>query len=130
MSPDRASAKPEEFGYCGVNCSDCDIFKATVHGDAEALQRAHKRWTKTAQEHWGMQTLDPAILKCRGCRTEGADIFKGCRHCPMRRCAKSRNLPSCGLCQEWKTCKQLGYVLAVEPAARATLERIEVSSSR
>lgn len=58
-----------------------------------------------------MQTLDPAILRCRGCRTEGPDIFKGCRHCPMRKCAKSRNLPSCGLCQEWKTCARLSDVL-------------------
>jgi hypothetical protein len=77
-----------------------------------------------------MQTLDPAILKCRGCRTEGTDIFKACRHCPIRKCAKSRNLPSCGLCQEWKTCERLSDLLADEPAARPNLERIEVSSGR
>ena len=85
---------------------------------------------ETAQEHWGMQILDPTIPKCRGCRTEGTDIFKGCRHCPMRRCAKNRNLPSCGLCQEWKTCERLSNLLADEPAAHANLERIEVSSGR
>ena len=50
MSTDKARTEPEQFAYCGVNCSDCDILKVTVHGDAEALQRAHKRWTKTACE--------------------------------------------------------------------------------
>jgi hypothetical protein len=122
--------KPEAFSYCGVDCNACDVFKATVHGDAEALERAHKLWTKTAQKHWGMQTLDPAILKCKGCRCEGTEIFKGCRHCPIRRCAKGRDLSSCGLCPDWKQCERLTEVFADEPQARPNLERIDAACNK
>jgi len=110
----KITIKPEDLSYCGVDCKQCDIFKATVHGDEETRSRAHKVWTKTAQEHWGMQTLDPAILNCHGCRTEGEDIFRGCRYCPMRRCAKQRNLTSCGFCPERTDCERLKDLFADE----------------
>jgi len=125
MVSDRTGAKPESFSCCGIDCSTCDLFKATVHADAEAFQRAHAVWTKTAQEHWGMQTLDPAILKCRGCRAKGAEDFKGCLHCPMRRCAKEKGLTSCGLCPGWRDCEKLCHIFAVYPQGRQNLEQVE-----
>ena len=114
----------ERLSFCGVDCTDCDVFRATEHGDQEAADRALEGWTKTAQEHWGMQTLDPAILKCRGCRTEGEEIFKGCRLCPIRRCAQQKGLSSCGHCPTWRECEQLSHLLADEPKARPNLEAI------
>lgn len=129
MHSGETTVGPESFSYCGVDCAGCDVFRATVHGDAEALERALKLWTKTAQEHWGMQTLDPAILRCRGCRTEGAEVFRGCRHCPMRRCAKGKGLASCGLCPDWRQCEPLSHLLADEPRARGNLEQIEADPS-
>ncbi|MFA5392941.1 MAG: DUF3795 domain-containing protein [Candidatus Ratteibacteria bacterium] len=122
--------KDENKGLCGFDCNACDVLKSTVHGDAEALQRAHKLWTKTARQHWGMQTLDSAILKCTGCRVEDANIFKGCQLCPIRSCAKGKNLPSCGLCLEWQKCERLSGILADFPEVRNNLERIEASSNR
>jgi len=130
MSAAKTAVRPEDFSYCGIDCGTCDVFKATVHGDADALKRAHQRWTKTAQQHWGMSTLDPAILKCTGCRTEGENIFKGCRHCPIRRCAKDRRLASCGLCPEWTECKRLSGLLADEPQARRHLEQVAASATQ
>jgi len=122
--------KPEDLSFCGIDCNDCDVFKATATGDEEARARAHKVWLKTAQQHWGMETLDPAILSCRGCRSKGDDIFKGCRHCPMRNCAQKRGLASCGLCPEWETCDSLAQVFADEPKARANLEAVAKSAKQ
>ena len=122
--------KATDLSYCGVDCKLCDVFKATVDGDREARRRAHKLWTKTAQIHWGMQTLDPATLNCRGCRREGDDIFKGCRLCPIRRCAKERSLSSCSLCEEWRDCELLSEVFADEPQAKDTLAKIEEGSNQ
>ena len=124
----RAALKPEDVAYCGVDCMGCDVRKATVDGDQEALKRAHTSWEKTAQKHWGMKTLDPAILTCKGCRTEGQDIFKGCRHCPIRRCCLKRGLASCGLCPEWRDCERLVEVFTDEPRARENLARIAASA--
>lgn len=102
--------------------------KATVEDDEAARQRALKTWVKTAQKHRRMETLDPAILTCQGCRTEGAAIFKGCRHCPIRRCARKRGPASCGLCPEWERCERLVEVFADAPEPRENLARIVASA--
>lgn len=122
--------KPENLSYCGVDCRTCNVFKATVHGDEAARAEAVKIWVKTAQQHWGMETLDPAILNCRGCRIEGPAIFKGCSLCPIRRCAKGRNLSSCGLCPEWRDCERLSEPFESEPQARENLERMAEGSNQ
>lgn len=117
---------PTAVSYCGVDCADCDIRRYTLTGDKAALERAMAGWTKTAQEHWGMESIDPCILRCEGCRTEGApkDIFKGCRHCPIRRCARERDLATCGHCEEWRECPKLANILREYPDAKRSIEAI------
>ena len=129
MSSDRTTFKPEDLSYCGVDCKACDVFKATVYKDNEARLRAAQRWEKTAQKHWGMQELDPAILDCAGCRTTDV-AHNGYGRCPIRLCAKDRNLLSCGLCPQWRECEHLEEVFADEPQAIRMLEMIEKGASQ
>jgi len=129
MSAGATALKPEDLSYCGIRCESCDVFKATVHGDQEARTRAARLFAKTAQEHWGMATLDPMILDCRGCRSGGIQ-HKGYGRCPIRLCAQKRNLVSCALCPEWQACERLGGVFADEPQAKGNLQKIAESSSR
>ena len=121
--------RPEDLSYCGIDCSACDVFKATVEGDQEARMRAVELWTPTARKHWGMEKLDPNILDCAGCRTTDVQ-HKGYGRCPIRPCARQRNLSSCGLCREWRTCERLSGVLADSPEARTNLERISKSANQ
>lgn len=123
MSTEKSGVDPEGFSYCGLDCSACDVYKATVHGDEEARMRAVKVWTRTAQQHWGMETLDPMILDCRGCRAKGPQ-HKGYGRCPIRRCARERGVASCGLCPEWEECRFLSELLADVPEARGNLQKI------
>lgn len=115
---------PEQLSYCGVDCEACGVFKVTVHGDEEALQGVLKLWERTAQTHWGMEKLDPAILRCTGCRVEGGDIFRGCRDCPIRRCSRDKGLTSCGFCPDWRECTFLAELFRDEPQARGNLDTI------
>jgi len=66
MSAPEGSIRPEDRSYCGFDCNSCDVYKATVHADEEARMRAVQSWTPIAQEHWGMDTLDPSIIDCTG----------------------------------------------------------------
>lgn len=116
-------ASANEIGYCGADCGSCDVRKATVYGDGEARARAVKVWTKTAQQHWGMQALDPDLLDCAGCRTT-ENKHKGYGRCPMLPCARRRGVASCGLCPDWKQCRYLEGVFADEPKARERLQAI------
>lgn len=120
---DKTAPNPGSFSYCGIDCTSCNVFKATVHGDHEARMRAAKQFAATAREHWGMETLDPMILDCRGCRADGVQ-HKGYGRCPIRACAQERALASCGLCPEWKACGRLSEVLADAPEARLNLDHI------
>lgn len=119
----RTDVQPQDLSYCGINCRHCDVYKATTQGDLAARARAAKLFAKTAQEHWGMAALDPMVLDCTGCRS-GCVQHHGYGRCPIPPCARKRNLASCGLCPDWRTCQRLAGVFADEPQARTNLEAI------
>ncbi|MCL2641541.1 MAG: DUF3795 domain-containing protein, partial [Phycisphaerales bacterium] len=116
---------PEDLSFCGLDCLNCDVYKATKYGDMEARQRAAKVWAKTAKEHWGMETLDPMILDCHGCRS-GMPAHGGKSICPIRSCAQKQGFVSCGQCAKWETCKTLAGLLADEPTAGPNLRKISL----
>jgi hypothetical protein len=106
----------EELAYCGEDCEECNIYQATVYRE-ELKPETVKRWQEDFKKYHGIDLLDPNLLKCRGCRYEGLDIFYGFKLCPVRHCCKTRGLNSCGLCPEWQMCQW-------QPEGRKNLERI------
>ena len=98
--------KIEELAPCGVNCTECNIFRATA-GLEELRQETIDSYTKLARVHWGMDNLDPALLKCRGCRYEVEGKLLGGPLCPIRRCSKERGLVSCAHCPDINACARL-----------------------
>jgi len=128
-SGQEISINPEDLTYCGFDCKSCDVYKATIHGDQEARMRAVESWTPIAREHWGMDTLDPSIIGCTGCRTTGPK-FKGYGWCPTRACAQERGVSSCGLCPEWTTCARVSESIGDSTEARANLEMIAQSANK
>lgn len=93
----------EELAYCGEDCEVCEIYRATLFGDALKPETI-KRWQEDFKKYHGIESVEPEQLKCRGCRSEGEDDFYGFKLCPIRGCCKSHELSSCGLCPDLKTC--------------------------
>jgi hypothetical protein len=108
----------DELAYCGVDCEECNIYRAMVFGEALKPETV-KTWQEDASKYWRIESLSPEQLNCRGCRYEGEDVFYGFRLCPTRNCCKTRGFSSCGLCPEWKTCEWLDG-----PGGKENLERI------
>ena len=129
LSGQTESIRAEDLTYCGLDCTACDVYKATVNGDQEARMRAVKSWTPVAQEHWGLEKFGPAIIDCDGCRTPGPK-FRGHGWCPTRACAQERDLSICGLCPEWRECGRVAESLGDSCEARANLEAISQNFSR
>ena len=111
-----------ELAYCGCDCEECNIYRANVYGE-ELKPETIQRWQEDAGKYWGVESLDPEQLNCRGCRDEAEDKFFGFKMCPVRGCCQTRELRSCGFCPEWKTCelhdvqegrKNLGRIAAAE----------------
>jgi hypothetical protein len=101
------SKKKNELAPCGVDCTSCNIYRATA-GLEELRQETIDSYTELARIHWRMDSLDPALLKCRGCRYEVGGKLLGSPLCPIRRCSKERGLISCAFCLNMKTCAWLG----------------------
>jgi hypothetical protein len=76
-----------------------------VYGE-ELKPETIQRWQEDAKKYWGIESLDPKQLNCRGCRNNGEDVFYVFKVCPIRNCCKTHGLSSCGLCPELETCKQ------------------------
>ena len=111
----------DELAYCGADCEECNIYRAMMFGEALSPETI-QTWQENAKKHWGIDSLDPKQLDCRGCRYEGEDVFHGFKTCPVRACCKTRGLSSCGLCPEWKKCEW-------QPVQefRKNLERIDIT---
>jgi hypothetical protein len=113
-----------ELASCGLDCSTCTVYQATLAGDREAQARCIAEWQATADEHWGGVKLRPEDMVCRGCTSEAEPVFISCRRCPIRGCCRSKGFKTCAECAEWSTCGRLSGLLADVPAARENLQRL------
>jgi Protein of unknown function (DUF3795) len=75
-------------GRCGMYCGSCPIYRAS-----------HDKDEKTAFELSFKTRCTLDQIKCEGCGT--SDRFPLSKGCVFRKCAKSRDLESCGLCQDF-----------------------------
>ncbi len=107
----------EIIAYCGLNCGDCDAFKATQAKDFERKKEIAKRWTEGLSVQF-----QPEDVNCNGCVSD--TISGWCRKiCKIRLCAEERKVKTCGHCQDYP-CVKLKEFLSNEPAATKTLEEI------
>ena len=105
---------------CGVDCSECDILKATQTDDDQIRAKCLDSWREIANEHWRID-LKLEDLNCKGCIQSGEVIFSP-KYCPMANCAKKKGYSSCIRCSSWQTCDWLQGFLADNPEAQQYLE--------
>jgi len=107
----------EMIAYCGLNCADCDMFKATQLKDLEWKKRIAERWTK---QH-GIE-FAPSDVDCNGCKSD--KLSGWCRKiCKVRPCAEKRNVNTCAHCSDY-SCATLKEFLTDEPIAEKNLKTI------
>ena len=95
----------ECIAYCGLDCETCEARLATVNHDAELRQRVAKEWSDLN----GVE-ITPEMINCVGCRIDGAKTPYCESFCPIRPCAMSRGLETCGCCGEMEHCEKLGAI--------------------
>ena len=93
------------IAFCGLDCSECEAFKATAAGDKEALAELARRWGEQQGAHY-----TPEALACGGCQSDKLNAY--CNKCAVRKCAKDRGHTTCADCgsyicekleNEWKS---------------------------
>jgi hypothetical protein len=114
---------PESLGYCGLNCHTCPIYTATRTGDRSEQLKIRTEIARVCREEYGLMYDVEDITDCDGCTTDNDILFKGCRTCKIRNCARERVYASCVLCPEY-VCDLLEEFYLSDPSARTNLEKI------
>ena len=106
----------ELIGYCGLDCESCDAYLATIHNDQALREKTAKLWAKLNDA-----PILPEHINCEGCRTGGAKTVY-CEHmCAVRRCAREKEMATCGSCRELKTCRHVAGIFSHNPEALKNL---------
>ena len=106
------------IAYCGLNCETCDARLATAHDDNDLRQKVSKLWSELN----GVE-ITPEMINCVGCRIDGVKTPYCESLCPIRQCALSRKIETCGECSEMDTCEKLGAIIRNNADAYRSLKR-------
>jgi hypothetical protein len=109
------------IAYCGLDCGECPIHKATLESDLTEKRRMRSEIARMCREKYGLPLVEEDVGNCEGCQS--TRLFVTCSVCGIRKCAQRRNLDSCARCGEF-ACLRLRQIFREDPAARTRLEAL------
>jgi hypothetical protein len=101
------------IAYCGLDCSGCDVFRATAFDDDQMRQD----YADQIKLNWKIE-IDPAGVSCYGCRDERPKTGF-CASCEVRACTKERGLNNCATCEDYGCEKMLRVHAAMVNVGKA-----------
>lgn len=93
------------IAYCGLDCEACEARIATINHDEKLRASVAEKWSALN----GVE-ITPAMIHCSGCRIPGEKTPYCDSLCPIRQCALSRSVTTCGMCSEMESCEKLGAI--------------------
>jgi hypothetical protein len=114
-------AKPQQkqIAYCGLVCTDCGAYIATIKNDDTLRQAQAEKWAR----QYNIPIMKVSDVNCTGCDSKGVRMGH-CAVCQIRTCAKEKGLKNCGYCLNYP-CAQLEFVIKHYPVARERLDAIK-----
>ena len=109
--------------YCGLDCSSCPIYLATLEQDNSRQLSMRERIADQLSKQYSIDSKPEDINDCDGCRSDTGRIFTGCLQCNIRECAIGKNLESCAFCADY-SCDKLKKHFLLDTDAQSRLEEI------
>lgn len=94
------------IAYCGLNCEACEARIATINNDDELRRKVAALWSEL-----NAAEITPELINCSGCRIPGVKTPFCDSLCPIRQCAMSRGVETCGNCSEMDSCEKLDMIV-------------------
>lgn len=114
------------IGYCGSDCTKCDVFIATIQNNDNLRESHASKLTKEWKE-WNVK-LTRDNINCLACRSSIA--FKiGEQGCNWKKCCINRGFESCGYCEGFP-CVQLKDMLDHMPEFEKNLIKVYVEDKK
>lgn len=105
------------IAYCGLDCEQCDAYRATVGNDQVLRERTAKLWSELNNVE-----ILPEQINCLGCRADGVKTVFCSNLCEIRKCAVKRSVETCGGCPDMEGCKTLAAVVSSNHSALKNLK--------
>ena len=102
---------------CGLDCETCEARLATVNDDNELRSKVAREWSELNSVE-----ITPEMINCSGCRIDGVKTPYCDSLCPIRQCAREKQMETCGGCLEMKSCEKVGAIIGNNSDARGRLE--------
>jgi len=108
----------EMIAYCGLICSKCPTFLATLNNDDAAREKTAAYYS----EKFGFN-LKPEDINCDGCLSDGGKLIAYCQTCQIRKCCRDKGLDNCAVCED-QPCDKLAEFHKLSPDARAHFDSL------
>jgi len=108
----------EMIAYCGLVCTKCPTFLATQNDDDIAREKT----AAFISEKYGLN-FKPEEINCDGCLSSGARLIGYCNTCEVRKCAITKSVENCSVCDE-QPCEKLKKFHEFSPDAKASFESL------
>lgn len=103
---------------CGLDCTTCDAYKATISDDNELRAATAAAWRVQFSPD-----ITDEMINCTGCRQEGAK-FAHCFQCEIRKCVATKGFQTCAECDLLENCEIVGSIHKYVPEALANLKSL------
>ena len=104
---------------CGLNCSDCGAYKATIANDDELRRKTAEEWSKMFGG-----SIDPKSINCLGCQEADTEkLFSHCKICGIRTCAVEKGHTTCADCPDFG-CDKVAEIWKHVSFAKTNLEAL------
>ncbi len=112
-------AQEKIIAFCGICCSDCPAYRATVENDDAMREEVAKKWSSDEFP------LSAKEVNCLGCKVMDGGVMSFVQKCKVRQCASEKGVENCAHCEAF-ACALLEKVWGYtgDEAAKRTLERI------
>lgn len=105
-----------KIACCGLDCSKCKAYKATIEDNQKLKEETAKEWSKLNNVD-----IKPEEINCLGCNECGVKT-PFCDHlCPIRICAKNKKYKTCGDCDLLDKCEIIKMIISNNPKALKNL---------
>jgi hypothetical protein len=108
------------IAYCGLDCAQCEAYKATQANDTQAKILIAEKW----QKEFNIPHVDPESVSCDSCTDQGSRHCGYCAECKIRACGIDHKVLNCAFCADYSTCTTLNGFIANIPAAKSNLEQV------